>query len=78
MSELLLALIKKVKSECFATLNASVTEGQQLNNEFSLSVQTERFLTFASSSSFLGEYYSVDFVQNMEETYIDFVRKEVS
>ena len=26
--ELLLALIKKVKSECFATLNASVTEGK--------------------------------------------------
>ena len=26
--ELLLALIKKVKSECFATLKASVTEGK--------------------------------------------------
>ena len=26
--EFLLALIKKVKSECFATLNASVTEGK--------------------------------------------------
>ena len=28
-SELLLAQIKKVKSECFATLNANVTEGKR-------------------------------------------------